>query len=118
MERTEIREIVYFDWRRTTRLLFVDGKMHSRDIRRVFDFEEHRVVFAEIFQYNRLLTAVTLDTRRVRSSPFLERIWTSRPSFNSTARSSSKLYFVDPVLVGRAHRASRYNPRHGMCGRP
>ncbi len=58
VERTDIREIVYFDGRRAARLLFVDGKMQSRDIRRVLDFEEDRAVFAGIFQYFYLRLAI------------------------------------------------------------
>ncbi len=58
VERTEIREIIYFDGRRTARLLFLDGKMQSRDIRRVLDFEEDRAVFAGIFQYFYLRLAI------------------------------------------------------------
>src|SRR5262245_53838615 len=43
-ERTEYRELVYFDGRRTARLLAVDGKLQRRDIRRVLDFEEDRAI--------------------------------------------------------------------------
>ncbi len=50
-ERTEYRQIVYFDGRREARLLFVDGKLQNRNIRRLLDFEEDRMVFAGIFQY-------------------------------------------------------------------
>jgi hypothetical protein len=57
-ERTEIREIVYFDGRRAARLLFVDGKLERRDIHRVLDFEEDRTIFAGIFQYFYLRLAV------------------------------------------------------------
>ena len=31
-ERTEIRELIYFDGRRTARLLYVDGRMERRDV--------------------------------------------------------------------------------------
>ena len=57
-ERTEYREIVYFDGRRSARLLFVDGKLEGRTIRRVLDFEEDRAIFAGIFQYFYLRLAV------------------------------------------------------------
>jgi hypothetical protein len=57
-ERTEIREIIYFDGRRSARLLFVDGKLERRDIHRVLDFEEDRAVFAGIFQYFYLRLAI------------------------------------------------------------
>jgi hypothetical protein len=50
-ERTEYRQIVYFDGRRDARLLFVDGKLQRRDIQPVLDFEEDRAIFAGIFQY-------------------------------------------------------------------
>jgi hypothetical protein len=57
-ERTEYREIVYFDGRRDARLLFVDGKLERRDINRVLDFEEDRAIFAGIFQYFYLRLAI------------------------------------------------------------
>ena len=57
-ERTEYRDIVYFDGRRTGRFLFVDGKVERRDIHRLLDFEEDRMVFAGIFQYFYLRLAI------------------------------------------------------------
>jgi hypothetical protein len=57
-ERTEYREIVYFDGRRAARLFFEDGKLRGRDIRRPLDFEEDRAVFAGIFQYFYLRLAI------------------------------------------------------------
>jgi F5/8 type C domain len=57
-ERTEYREIVYFDGRRHARLLFVDGKLQRKDIRRLLDFEEDRMIFAGIFQYFYLRLAI------------------------------------------------------------
>ena len=57
-ERTEYRDITYFDGRRTARLLFVDGKLERRDINRVLDFEEDRTIFAGIFQYFYLRLAI------------------------------------------------------------
>jgi hypothetical protein len=57
-ERTEFRDIVYFDGRRDARLLFVDGKLEGVTIRRVLDFEEDRTIFAAIFQYFYLRLAV------------------------------------------------------------
>jgi hypothetical protein len=57
-ERTEYRDIVYFDGRRTARLLYVDGKLERRDIRRVLDFEEDRAILAGIFQYFYLRLAI------------------------------------------------------------
>jgi hypothetical protein len=57
-ERTEYRQIVYFDGRREARLQFVDGKLQQRDVRRVLDFEEDRAIFAGIFQYFYLRLAI------------------------------------------------------------
>jgi hypothetical protein len=57
-ERTEIRETIYFDGRRSARLLFIDGTLERRDIRRLLDFEEDRGIFAAIFQYFYLRLAV------------------------------------------------------------
>ena len=57
-ERTEYRQIVYFDGRRDARLLFEDGTLQRRDIRRVLDFEEDRAIFAAIFQYFYLRLAI------------------------------------------------------------
>jgi hypothetical protein len=57
-ERTEYRQIVYFDGRRDARLLFVDGKLDSKNIQPLLDFEEDRQVFAGIFQYFYLRLAI------------------------------------------------------------
>ena len=57
-ERTEYRSIVYFDGRREARLLFVDGKLQRRDISRLLNFEEDRMIFAGIFQFFYLRLAV------------------------------------------------------------
>ena len=57
-ERTEYRDLVYFDGRRVSRFLFVDGKVERRDIRRLLDFEGDRMVFAGIFQYFYLRLAI------------------------------------------------------------
>jgi hypothetical protein len=57
-QRTEYRDIIYFDGRREGRLLFVDGKLERRDIHRVLDFEEDRAIFAGIFQYFYLRLAI------------------------------------------------------------
>jgi F5/8 type C domain-containing protein len=57
-ERTEVREIIYFDGRRSGRLLFIDGTLERRDINRVLDFEEDRAIFAGIFQYFYLRLAI------------------------------------------------------------
>jgi hypothetical protein len=57
-ERTEIREMIYFDGRRAARLLFVDGTLERKDVHRPLDFEEDRAVFAGIFQYFYLRLAI------------------------------------------------------------
>jgi hypothetical protein len=57
-ERTEYRQIVYFDGRREARLLFVDGKLQLRNISGVLDFQEDRGIFAAIFQYFYLRLAI------------------------------------------------------------
>jgi hypothetical protein len=57
-ERTEHRQLVYFDGRRQARLNFVDGKLHGWDAQPVLDFEEDRQVFAGIFQYFYLRLAI------------------------------------------------------------
>jgi hypothetical protein len=57
-ERTEYRELTYFDGRRRARFVFSDGKLTHRNIGRVLDFEEDRMVFAGIFQYFYLRLAI------------------------------------------------------------
>ena len=57
-ERTEYRQIIYFDGRRAARLDFADGKLEGRNINRLLDFEEDRTVFAGIFQYFYLRLAI------------------------------------------------------------
>ena len=57
-ERTEYRDVIYFDGRRQARLLFVDGTLESRDIRRVLNFEEDRAIFSGIFQFFYLRLAI------------------------------------------------------------
>lgn len=57
-ERTEYRQITYFDGRRAAYLVFVDGKLESRNVNRVLDFEEDRAIFAGIFQYFYLRLAI------------------------------------------------------------
>src|SRR5262245_30134609 len=57
-ERTDIRELIYFDGRRSARLLFVDGTMERRDVHRLLDFEEDRAIFAGIFQHFYLRLAI------------------------------------------------------------
>jgi F5/8 type C domain len=57
-ERTEYRQIVYFDGRREARLMFVDGKLESRNVDRLLNFEEDRMIFAGIFQFFYLRLAI------------------------------------------------------------
>jgi hypothetical protein len=57
-ERSEHREVGYYDGRRHARLHFVDGKLQGTDIRRLLDFEEDRMVFVGIFQYFYLRLAI------------------------------------------------------------
>ena len=57
-ERTELRHIVYFDGRREARLFFEDGKLRTRNISRVLDFQDDRLIFAGIFQYFYLRLAI------------------------------------------------------------
>ena len=57
-ERTEYRQLVYFDGRRRAHVTFVDGRLESRHIGRVLDFEEDRAIFAGIFQFFYLRLAI------------------------------------------------------------
>jgi hypothetical protein len=57
-ERIQYRELTYFDGRREARFRFVDGKLERRNIQRVLDFDEDRMVFAGIFQYFYLRLAI------------------------------------------------------------
>jgi ABC-type transport system involved in multi-copper enzyme maturation permease subunit len=57
-ERTEYRQMVYFDGRREARLHFADGKLESRNINTLLNFEQDRMIFAGIFQYFYLRLAI------------------------------------------------------------
>jgi len=57
-ERTEYRHLVYFDGRREASLLFVDGKLESRGIAPLLNFEEDRTIFAGILQFFYLRLAI------------------------------------------------------------
>ena len=57
-ERTEYRDLIYFDGRRDARFLFVDGRVERRDIGRLLNFEEDRTVFAGVFQFFYLRLAI------------------------------------------------------------
>jgi hypothetical protein len=57
-QRTEYRQVVYFDGRREARLLFVDGRLDSMNVEPVLNFEEDRTIFAGIFQFFYLRLAI------------------------------------------------------------
>ena len=57
-ERTDYRELVYFDGRREGRFTFVDGKLDSWNMDRPLILEEDRAIFAGIFQFFYLRLAI------------------------------------------------------------
>jgi F5/8 type C domain len=57
-ERTEYRQVKYFDGRRQAYLVFVDGRVDYMNVSPVLNFEEDRTVFAGIFQYFYLRLAI------------------------------------------------------------
>jgi hypothetical protein len=57
-QRTEYRELIYFDGRREARFYFEDGKLRNRNIRLLLNFEEDRAIFAAVFQYFYLRLAI------------------------------------------------------------
>jgi hypothetical protein len=57
-ERTDYRQLTYFDGRREARFEFADGRLGGRRIDRLLDFEEDRLIFAGIFQYFYLRLAI------------------------------------------------------------
>jgi len=57
-QRTEWRQLRYFDGRRIASLEFLDGKLNSRHVGLVVNFEEDRTIFAGIFQYFYLRLAI------------------------------------------------------------
>ena len=57
-ERTEYRQIRYFDGRREARMTFVDGKLDSFNIGKLLNFDEDRMIFAGIFQFFYLRLAI------------------------------------------------------------
>ena len=57
-ERTDYRDLVYFDGSRESRFTFVDGKVDSWNTDRPLNFEEDRTVFARIFQFFYLRLAI------------------------------------------------------------
>ncbi len=57
-ERVAWRELVYFDGRAEKRLQFSDGKLKSKQVRELLNFEEDRQIFAGVFQYFYLRLAI------------------------------------------------------------
>lgn len=57
-ERTEHRQVTYFDGRRSAHLYFEDGTLKDRRIDRLLNFEEDRTIFAGIFQFFYLRLAI------------------------------------------------------------
>jgi hypothetical protein len=57
-QRTEYRQVVYFDGRRQAELDFIDGTLDSFSIEPLLNFEEDRMIFAGIFQYFYLRLAI------------------------------------------------------------
>jgi len=57
-QRTEYRDMSYFDGRREARLTFVDGKLQRPNIQPLLNFDEDRTIFAGIFQYFYLRLAI------------------------------------------------------------
>ena len=57
-EITARRRISYFDGRREARLEFTDGKLTSREIHTLLNFEEDRKIFAGVFQFFYLRLAI------------------------------------------------------------
>ena len=57
-QRTDFRRLTYFDGRREARFYFEDAKLTRRNVGRVLDFQDDRLVFAGIFQYFYLRLAI------------------------------------------------------------
>lgn len=57
-ERTDYRELNYFDGRRDARFRFAGGKLDERTVNNLLNFEEDRQIFAGIFQFFYLRLAV------------------------------------------------------------
>jgi hypothetical protein len=57
-EITSRRRMTYFDGRREARLEFTDGKLVSKNIHALLDFEEDRRIFAGVFQFFYLRLAI------------------------------------------------------------
>jgi len=57
-EITAHRRLIYFDGRREARLEFADGKLVSKNVNPLLNFEEDRQIFAGVFQYFYLRLAI------------------------------------------------------------
>ena len=57
-QRTDYRQLVYFDGRREARFTFLDGKMEGSTTDHPLNFEEDRMIFAGIFQFFYLRLAI------------------------------------------------------------
>ena len=57
-ERTDYRQLTYFDGRREGQFTFVDGKVDSSRTDHPLNFEEDRMIFAGIFQFFYLRLAI------------------------------------------------------------
>jgi len=57
-ELTGHRRLIYFDGRREARLEYADGKLVSKNIQPLLNFEEDRQIFAGVFQYFYLRLAI------------------------------------------------------------
>jgi hypothetical protein len=57
-ERTEYRQVVYFDGRRQANLYFEDGTLRNSNVEPLLNFEEDRTIFAGIFQFFYLRLAI------------------------------------------------------------
>ena len=57
-ERTEYRQMTYFDGRRSAHLTFVDGRLESFNVGNLLNFDEDRMIFAGIFQFFYLRLAI------------------------------------------------------------
>jgi hypothetical protein len=57
-ELTAHRRLIYFDGRREARLEYADGKLVSKNIQPLLNFEEDRQIFAGVFQYFYLRLAI------------------------------------------------------------
>ena len=57
-ERTDYRQLVYFDGNREGQFTFVDGKVDAQRTDRPLNFEEDRTIFAGIFQFFYLRVAI------------------------------------------------------------